>query len=137
MDVKKIQYVQNLIKNKIRLENELDALNIILNEINEDCNHLEVKVTDGPCNSTRCLFCGKKLGNTENELLTIDACTYKENEYHKGLKESEKLARLNDLRSFTIECLLITPDITREELIIELNNELEKESKQKKKIKED
>ena len=70
MDVKKIQYAQNLIKNKIRIEKELEALNILIDEVKEECNHLEVKVTDGPCNSTRCLFCGKKLGNTDNELIT-------------------------------------------------------------------
>ena len=135
MDVKKIQYIQNLIKNKIRIERELEALNIIIDEIKEECDHLEVKVTDGPCNSTRCLFCGKKLGNTNDSLLTINACTYKEEEYHKGFSEAEKLARLNDLRSFTIECLLINPDITREELIEELNRELNKEEKSKKKRK--
>lgn len=135
MDVKKIQYAQNLIKNKIRIEKELDALNILIDEVKDECEHLEVKVTDGPCNSTRCLFCGKKLGNSNKEVLTVDACTYKEEEYHKGFSESEKLARLNDLRNFTIECLLINPEITREELIVELNKELKEE--EKKKIKKD
>ena len=135
MDVKKIQYTQNLIKNKIRVENELDALNMLIDEVKESCEHLEVNVTDGPNHSTRCLFCGKKLASIEDSVLKVDACTYKEEEYHKGFTEAEKLARLNDLRTFTIECILINPDITREELVEELNKELKKEEKSKKKRK--
>ena len=61
MDVKKIQYTQNLIMNKIRIEKELEALNMILDDMAEACNHLAVKVSDGPVSSNRCLLCAAKL----------------------------------------------------------------------------
>lgn len=137
MDVKRIKYAQTLIQNKIRLEKEIDMLNSLIDENMEDCVHLEVKVTDGPNNSSRCLFCGKKLPFKEDSLLTVDACTYKEEKYHKGFAEAEKLARLNDLREFAIACLLVTPNLTREELIVELNKELETKGKEKIKEKKD
>ena len=133
MEVKRIKYAQTLIQNKIRIERELDMLNGLIDENMEDCDHLEVKVTDGPNNSARCLFCGKKLVVTEDSVLTVNACTYKEEKYHKGFTEAEKLARLNDLREFAIACLLVKPTLDREELIKELNDELTKEEKVKRK----
>ena len=133
MDVKKIKYTQSLIYNKIRIEKELEMLNNLITENTQDCVHLEVNVTDGPNHSTRCLFCGKKLIPVEESLLRVDAGTYKEEKYHKGFTEAEKLARLNDLRELAIACLLLNEDLTREELVIELNKELERQEKVKKK----
>ena len=132
MDVKKIKYTQSLIQNKIRVERELEVLNKLITENTQDCVHLEVNVTDGPNHSTRCLFCGKKLVPSDESALKVDACTYKEEQYHKGFTEAEKLARLNDLRELAIACLLLNEDLTREELIEELNNELERQEKVKK-----
>ena len=133
MDVKKIKYAQSLIQNKIRVENELEMLNAAIDENTKECNHLEVSVTDGPSNSTRCLFCGKKLAAVDESPLKVDACTYKEEKYHKGFKESEKLARLNDLRELAIACLLLNENLTREDLVMELNNELKRQEKEKRK----
>ena len=133
MDVKKIKFSSNLIQTKIRLERELNEINRLIDENTEDCDHLRVKVTEGPNSSTRCLFCGQKLLGQGEELI-INACGYKCEEYHKGYGQVEKLARLNDLRRLTIEYLLVEPELTREELIEKLNKELEKdEQKQLKK----
>ena len=129
MDARKIKYTQVLIQNKIRVEKELEMLNESITENTKDCEHLEVNVTDGPNHSTRCLFCGKKLVSVEDSALKVDACTYKAEKYHKGFTEAEKLARLNDLRELAIACLLLNENLTREELIEELNSELAKQKR--------
>lgn len=130
MDIINLKYTQQLYKTKIRLEKELEMVNKEIEKNYENCPHLSAKLTKGSYTSYRCIFCGKKMSNPTDNV--VDISSYKEEEL-KGLTQEEKTQKINCIRNLAIGIISKNAKITREELAIKLQEEIEKE---KRKIKE-
>lgn len=138
MDVQKIKYNHELLKNKIRLKNETIMINREIKKQQFDCNHIRIclGIDDGasPYFDTGfnvCLFCQKN--NPESRYETVYARSYKEELYYYGIAEGDREDCLKELQDLALSIITENSGITESELVEKLTNiisETEKKPKQ-------
>lgn len=134
MDIKKIKYNHELLKNKIRLEKEIKMVDNELWDQQFDCKHLPVLIgytsrsaiycDNG--NYIKCLLCGKTL-STDYLKSSLNAISYKNNELD-GIDQHEILdSRFTMLQEKVISYLKEDQELTEEQLIEKINYEITKD----------
>lgn len=137
MDINELKYNQALFETKTRLEQELKFINKEIKERQNNCKHLCVCLGyDGayPYRDTtynECLFCGEKEPNEEFGRY-IEAYTYKRIKYHEGYSILDREPRKKDLLNLWINLQIQNPNMTEEQIIEELKNEIKKDEEETK-----
>lgn len=138
MDIKRIQYNQNLLNQKHKLTKEMKEINSNLKIQQELCNHIFVttgfvgEILECGTAITECLYCSKLKSYSENDLsLSINATTYKSDQYGKGAFVEQRRARVFDLQNVCINYLEENPTLSEEELISRLKAEIESDKLKK------
>lgn len=139
MYIKKIKYNQELIKNKIRLEKELNMINQELDETESSCDHIQVIIgyigKDTISQGTpikKCLLCGMDINFPYFISTKIDASTYKEEIYGDGWSKEKREGRLNEVRNLWIKQATENSKLCESELIAKVQEEINEEEKIKK-----
>lgn len=138
MDIKKIKYNQELIKNKIKLEKELKMISKEIEDSQKSCNHIRVCLGwDGPyqyrdTSIHLCLLCREYDPDTKYK--GIDATNYRKLIFSHGECESYREKRLLELQQLAMNTMLANPTITEEELIQKLTEIIEVDEEETKVI---
>ena len=138
MDIQNLKYNVELIKTKTRLEKELKMVKSEITDSQEKCNHIRVclgwngrfQYRDTSINE--CLLCGDIDPYSIYE--TIDATKYKKNIYGHGQQEKDRESRMSELRELAIGIIQYNPTITEIKLIEKINQIIEKDQEQTKKL---
>lgn len=137
MDIQKIKYNRELIKNKIRLKKELNMVEKEIEESQDSCNHIRVclgwngSFQYRDTSIIQCLWCSEiDLRSLYN---VIDATNYKSSLYGHGQYSSDREKRLLEIQKLAINMLMENPKLTEEEMVTRLNN-IMKEDEEKIKI---
>lgn len=136
MDIKKIKYNQELIKNKIRLEKELKMVNQEIEDNQDKCNHIKVCIGwDGSflyrdSSINLCLICGEK--DPVSKYKTLQAYDYKKEYYSHGEMKTYREKRFIEIQQLALNIITEQEDITEEELIQKLNNIIEEDTEKEK-----
>lgn len=144
MDIQRIKYNAELIKNKIRLQKELKMIDEEIISQQKSCNHLNVSIGLLDCetgdyeHTYECLFCG--IQDLDGEYIpTITASSYLQTNLrvHYSFKTRRNMI-LGSLRNLSLQYISSNPSCTMEELIMVLKREIDndyEESMQKRKSK--
>lgn len=138
MDIKRIQYNQNLLSKKYEVEKEMTSLDRNLTIQQEICNHIFVTTgfvgdyLDVGTAITECLFCAKVRSFEKNDLATsINATNYKSDQYGQGNIKKQRMDRLTELQNLWIKYLEEDQTLSEEELIQRLKSEIESDKLKK------
>lgn len=129
MDIKRMKYNQELIKNKIRLEKQLKMVNKELAIQQDECNHIRVVLDcDGSYKYQRidnsimyCLNCAADLSYVRQPSPIIDATFY-----NRGLNYLE---RLQNVRNVIIKIKESNPEISDKDLLERAQAQIDNDSK--------
>lgn len=127
MDIQKIKYNHELLKNKVRLEKELKMINIEISKAESTCDHVRVvlgtyetyenqNITNSIC---YCLKCGRELEIRES-MPIIDATFYKQSSLFSD--------RLQHIRKILISIKEESPEISNGLLIEKIQEQIDLES---------
>lgn len=134
MDIQKIKYSKELIKNKIRLKKELSMIEKEIEESQDSCNHIRICLGwNGPfqyrdTSITQCLLCSEV--DPRSLYNVVDATNYKSSLYGHGEISSDREKRLSEIQELVVSMLVENPKLREEELVARLN-EIMKEDKEK------
>lgn len=137
MDIQRIKYNRELIKNKIRLKKELNMVEKEIEESQDSCNHIRICLGwNGPyqyrdTSITQCLWCSEV--DPRSLYNIIDATNYKSSLYSHGQYSSDREKRLLEIQELAINMLMENPKLTEEEMVTRLNG-IMREDKEKTKI---
>ena len=123
MDVKKIKYNHELLKNKIRLEKEMKMVNNELCNQQLNCNHLPVlvgfanrsKLYRNSCPYIKCLLCGKTF-STDYLKSSLNAISYKSSELYGEDQYGILDSRFNMLHEKVLSYLQENQELTEDQL---------------------
>lgn len=129
MDVKRIKYNSELLKNKIRLQKELEMVNKEITKNQIQCKHINVCI--GWCGPylyrdtsiNRCLLCGED-DPIEYEY-NLEAQNYKKEKYSHGQLKEDRNKRFEELQNLVLEIMTNEPNIKEEELVKKLEFKIE------------
>lgn len=129
MDIKRIKYNYELLKNKVRLQKELEMVNTEIEKRQSSCNHINVCIGwNGPflyrdTSINRCLLCG------ENDPIEYEDCLeaqdYKKEKYSHGELESYREKRFEELQNLTLDIIKNKPEINQKELVKKIKTKIE------------
>ena len=137
MDVQKIKYNKELIKNKIRLKKELNMIEKEIEDSQGCCNHIRICLGwNGPfqyrnTSITQCLLCSEV--DPRSLYNVVDATYYKSSLYGHGEISSDREKRLLEIQELVVDMLVENPKLSEEDLVTRLN-EIMKEDKEKTKV---
>ena len=126
MDIQNIKFAQELVKNKIRIQKELNMVNVALDELKKGCNHLYVSLSEEPKVVSKCLFCEDEIIDN-NEIAKVNAIYYKQGRYSKGYNSEQREGKLRALQDIVIGYLEENANINQEEIITNLNKKIEED----------
>lgn len=138
MDIKRMKYSQELLKNKIRLAKELRMVNSEIDKQQETCNHISICLGwDGSfqyrdTSIHTCLLCQEY--DPDSRYKIIDATNYKKSQYSHGEIESYREDRLVEIQEIAMNMTKENPSITEEELVDRLTKLIKKEEEKTKYI---
>lgn len=138
MDVINIKYNHELFKMKIGLEKSLKWLEQDIEKHQKDCKHIRVffsreqsDLKPGGFKLERCLFCGKESISESYPL--INATTYRRRFKRVFGEEKTIESSIKFLQEFCIRMLNENPNLTEEELIEKVHQEIEKDEEENQK----
>lgn len=130
MDIQKLKYNRELMKHKIKLENELNLINIEIDTAVNECDHLNVIIgEDETFKYRQCLFCGVKhsLSFGKGKYTDVYAANYKDYKYSPDDYYSNK-ERYNELQELVLKILEDNGGrLNNEELSNRLKEEIERD----------
>lgn len=131
MDIQRIKYNRELIKNKIRLKKELNMVEKEIEESQDSCNHIRICLGwNGPyqyrdTSITQCLWCSEV--DPRSLYNVIDATNYKSSLYSHGQYSSVREKRFSEIQELAMNMLIENPKITEEEIVTRLNEIIKKD----------
>lgn len=125
-DIKKIKYLRELEEQKNNLQRQIDLINQNIEDQRKSCLHLGVNLGyyaqyPSTMNKYRCLLCGA--GRDDDFFYvsnSVDAEKYLPQ--YDVRNKSECDIKFDNVQKLAIEILKENPNITREELILKLND---------------
>ncbi|MDE5586965.1 MAG: hypothetical protein K2I72_01180 [Bacilli bacterium] len=138
MDATNIKYNHELLNRKIELEKNLKGIKKEIERSQKSCNHIRVffslegaDIKPGDFKLEQCLFCGKQ--DLPDSYPLINASTYRRR-FKKTFGEKETIEKnIRILQELCIVLLKQNPDLTEEELIDKVEQEIEKDNEANKK----
>lgn len=131
MDIKKIEYNRELIKNKIRLQNELKIVDEKIRTQQENCNHVTVELNYADYTSFNdfrvcydCVLCGKKDVYPIERL--VDARKYLRSKYNDNASSEQRKEKFNILQELAWELIQENPSMKEDELAEKLQKMVDK-----------
>lgn len=138
MDIQKIKYNQELIKNKIRLQKELNMVEKELDKSQQSCDHIRICLGwNGPyqyrdTSIFKCLLCSER--EPESHYNVVDATNYKKFQYSHGEFIDDRKKRFSELQELAMNMIIENPSITEEELVKKLNDLIKEDEAKSKDI---
>lgn len=141
MSITKIRYNNSLFKKQIELEKQIEAVNNLIKESRDDCNHIMIGLGyDGTFQYRdntyiECLFCREKM--KEYSSLTskfIDASSYKVEMYGDGCNRDDREKRLADIQDLYIQIIKENSNISEDEIINKIRKEISEDKKETQKL---
>lgn len=138
MDIQNFKYNVELMKTKTRLEKELKMVRKEIEDRQEKCNHINVclgwvgrfQYRDTSINE--CLLCGESCPYSIYK--TVNATNYKKEMYGHGQQEKDRESRMTEIREIAIDIIKYNPEITEKKLVEKLNQIIEKDVENTKKL---
>jgi len=133
MDVQQIKFNQDLFKNKIKLERQLEMINDEIREVQTNCNHIcIVSGYKGEEYSRKnmireCLFCRTEEFDSEKKYPTIYGYTYKRLKYGNGEDPEQRHERIKEILELWIKIKKENPEYNDERLIELIDTEISKD----------
>ena len=140
MSISKIRYSSNLFKKQLELENNLTLVKEFIAEAQSSCEHIMVGlgyIGTYQCRDNsyqECLFCRKASADIVSDRF-INATNYKEGTYGHGELEIDRENKLKEIQDLYIAIKQTKKNLTDEEVIELINDEIKKEEEHYKIIK--